>query len=399
MTGSYHVPIASVRTWRCTFPLPRPFRLGRATISEREYVIVRVEDGDGRHGTAFGLTRGAPTDVVVAELLAPAMIAGGPAPAARPTTGAPGWRAALPHHAPEGLVLRAASLLDVARWDLDGKVAGAPVWRLLGKTRDAVPVMLVEGYAVQGEPDEAFAERIAAAAAEGFGLIKLANLADDPDRMTRRLERVRSMVGPAVGLTVDIGYAWDDHDSAVALARRWRELDLAWIEDPLHGHEVERIARLRAEIDTPFGVGDEVTSAATLRALAARGAADVLRVDATCAGGIGGASELLAGLDLPASTHIYPEIHRHLAFAHPGAGPVEAFRPDTPWDAPQAFSAPPATELDTGSGRRVMRPPADAGLGLRIDWERLDRHATRRLSASGEPRTARLSARGRRRPS
>jgi L-alanine-DL-glutamate epimerase-like enolase superfamily enzyme len=374
--------ITEVSAWSCRFPLPRPFTLGRATLTHRDYVVVRVRTSDGLQGAAFSLTRGAPLDAVVCELIAPPILGLGAG-----DIGAlhEAWAAALPHHAPEGLVLRAQSLVDIAAWDIAGQAAGEPVWRLLGAGRESAPVMLVEGYAITGEDDERFARRVAAAAGEGYAMVKLANLAGEADRMTRRLQRVRELAGDDVGLVVDVGFAWPDHDEAVTVARGWRDLALRWIEDPVHGHDLERAARLREAIDVPLGVGDEVTSRRTAAALVEDGAVDVLRADATCVGGITGllaACRLAHARGIPVSTHIYPEIHRHVVLADPAGGPVEAFRPDTPFDTPQAFSAPPAVELDRETGARVVRAPQEPGLGLTVDWEQVERHSSRRLTAS-----------------
>ena len=282
--------------------------------------MVRVETADGLDGAAFGLTRGAPLDAVVAELLAPPLLG---RDARRTEALRAAWGAALPHHAPEGLVLRGRSLIELAAWDIKGKAAGEPVWRLLGGGREAAPVLLVEGYEIAGESDEAFAHRIHRAVEEGYACVKLANVAD-PARMTRRLELVRELTGPEPALTVDVGYAWGDHGAAVELAQRWGALGRTSIEDPLHGHEVARLARLRAAVSAPIAVGDEVTNAVTAAALVDAGAVDVLRVDATCLGGFEGLAALrrratAAGVAI--SAHVYPELHRHFAcaFAEPGA--------------------------------------------------------------------------------
>lgn len=369
--------ITAVRTWRCRFPLPAPFRIGRQTIAEREYLLVRVETAGGLHGSAFALTRGAPVDAVIADLVAPLALG---CDARRTRALHAAWDAGLVHHAPEGLVLRARSLLDVAAWDLKGQAAGEPVWRLLGGARETAPAMLVEGYPSTGEDDAGFAARVAAAG-RGFAAVKVAHLADEPERVTRRLELLRETAGPALGITLDVGFVWSDHRAAVALAERWRDLDLTWIEDPLPGHRAEAIARLRRAVATPVAVGDEVTSARDLRALADLGAVDVLRLDATCAGGVSGLVELWrharsAGVEV--STHVYPEIHRHVVCGLPDSGPLELFRPDAPWDATAQFVEPVALAADA-SGGVVAQAPAEPGLGLRIDWERVERASVRTL--------------------
>ena len=228
--------ISRVEVWKCVFPLPERFQLGTIVLSERDYTIVRIETEDGVVGVAFGLSRGAPLDVVIAEMLAPNVLG---KDASRSASLMGSWARTLVHHAPEGLVQRALSLLDVAVWDIKGKIAGQPVWSLLGGARPIAPVMLVEGYPVADESDKQFAERIGERASSGYSAIKIANPGGDPRVLTRRLDLVREVTDDRVALTVDIDHGWADLTAGIAQARKWSHLGLAWIEDPVHAHDVE----------------------------------------------------------------------------------------------------------------------------------------------------------------
>ena len=366
--------LARVEAWACHFPVPRPFALGSGRVSRREYAVARLTADDGTQGVAYSLSRNAPLDVIFADMLAP-MVLGAEAldAAAVAERCARGLLAA----GTEGVVQRALSLLDVALWDLKGRAAGQPVWRLLGGGGPAeAPVLLVEGYPREGESVEAFGERFAARAAEGYRVLKLANL-PDPAEMAERLRAVRAAAGDEVELVVDVAWAWKTVDEARVAARLWEPHRLAWIEDPFPAAWVQAISSLSFLVETPIGVGDDVTSPPLLEELVHRRAIDRLRMDAMTIGGLT-AFRPVAGraraARIPVATHVHPEVHQHCAFGLPGVDLVEMFPRGSEFDCVHEFVLPESLDL-TAPG--MVRPPQRAGLGLELDWDSVAGHAVR----------------------
>lgn len=359
--------VSRIRAWTLRLPLPAPLALGRMAISEREYVVVRVDDDSGAGGAAWSLSRGLP----IAESLAR-----GPAAATLGTAVADtarSWQRALEVGGPaaqSGAAMRALSLLDVCLWDLKARAAGLPLHRLLGGLRDEVPVMAVSAYPLAGLAPEGAGERLAELRRAGHALVKAARWPDPAD--TARLI-ARAAIAPG-GLVVDAAWAWDDAATALAELRRWGDLDLAWLEDPIAASRVDAYRRLRERCPLPLGIGDEVSDLHLLDRLARDGLADVLRADATVAGGVTGVMRLLDSCWLagvPASLHVGLPIHLHLAAAHPAVSCVEAFvGPDRALDPVESLlRAPPPVE----SGR--VRAPAGPGLGVELDWEQIEARA------------------------
>jgi L-alanine-DL-glutamate epimerase-like enolase superfamily enzyme len=372
--------ITAIEAWALSFALPHPLRLGDMYIDRRHYALVRITTAGGAEGLAYGLTRGAPVDLVVAELLAPLLI--GEDALDIPRLVERCSRATVPLGT-FGLVLRGLSLLDIALWDIKAKLAGMPLWRLLGGARSEVPVMVVEGYPLPDETPEGFAQRVSARAAEGYTAVKIAN-APDPAVVAQRLKAVRAAVGPETALVVDVAWAWRDLRSAVAVAEIWEPYRLEWIEDPFPSQQVRTLARLRDAVRTPIAAGDEVSLRSTVEQILAERAVDVLRLDVTTIGGVTGFAEVRAqaaagGYQI--STHVYPEIHSHLAFAWPGIEPIERFPAGSPFDFVDRFIG---TSLDS-SAAGTMRAPEAPGLGLEVDWKVVEGAATRhsRVQAQG----------------
>ena len=333
-------------------------------MTHRDFVVVRVRTVDGVEGLAYSLSRGAPVDLVVTDMLAPLLVGRDSLDIARRVDE---LSRAMVTLGPVGIVQRAISLLEICLWDIKGRVAGLPVWRLLGGYRDAAEVLLVAPYAEAEETDEDYAERLTAQAARGYSALKLYPLAD-PASMARRLSALRDVLGARIGLIVDMAWSWRSVRQAIDAVRRWEEFDLTWVEDPFPASDWRSMRALSEAVRTPIAAGDEVTVRETMEALIAERAVDVVRLDATT---IGGLSAFAAVRDsasrarLTVSPHAYPEIHRHCAFAWPDVGPVEIFPPRSlTWGASRFLT----DELDLPAADTMLAAPTEPGLGLHVDW-------------------------------
>lgn len=360
--------VARVRTWTLSLPLATPLVLGRMAIREREYVVVRVDDEGGEApGAAWSLTRGQPIAAAVERLVAPAALGTAVADTTRT------WqtvRDALGPAGESGVAMRGLSLLDICLWDLKARHAGLPLHRLLGGLREEVPVMAVSAYPSEGLAPEQAGERLAELLHGGHRLAKAARWPDPADTA-----RVLAAAGAEPGsLVVDAAWAWDDAFAAQEELRIWGDVELAWLEDPMPATRIASYRRLRERCRLPLAIGDEVSDIQLLDRLAREGIADVLRLDATVAGGITGAQRLLDSCGLagvPVSPHVGMPIHVHLAAAHPACLCVEAFvGEDLALDpVEQLLSAAPA--VAGGS----VRAPSEPGLGCELDWEQIEARA------------------------
>lgn len=371
--------IVRVEAWKCVIKLPAPFALGHLTVSQRDYVVVRVITDSGLEGVSFGLGRGAPVDIVITELLAPHMVG---RDLSEMDDLAASLAKGLPQHAHEGLVMRGLSQLDIALWDLKGSIAGRPVWQLLGATGpQEAKVMLVEGYHLKDEDDESFARRLGRRAAEGYSALKVEASTTDHEALSKRLVATRHEVGPDTEIVIDLAYGWPrgatEHPRV-----GWWDLDLAWAEDPMHGNEFDELKALHEVMPVPLGSGDEVTDPDRLLRLIEARAVDVVRLDITCHGGLSGFHKLhKAALDagIRVSTHVYPELHRHVVHGFADAGPIEMFPNNGLWDATHTIIRPIEVQQNS-KGEMIVKANHAPGLGLDVDWGAVSRYAVRHTS-------------------
>ena len=358
-------PIASIAVATVRLTLPAPLRLGSGEIASREYAAVRLTTEAGFVGSAYCLTREAPVEACVTRLVAPALVG---SDSADPEAA---W-----HRASRatvlvgrvGLVLRALGLVDIALWDVAAQRARMPLWQFLSGSPEPVPAMIVAAYPLADRSPESLADDVLRHAEAGYRLLKVAR-DTDPARMRRLLDTVAPGLPAAAGIVVDAAFCWEAPSAALAEISGWGGHPLAWLEDPLVPEDVEGYTELRRRAACPIGVGDELSSPASFRALVDARALDVLRLDVVAIGGVTPARGVMAlaaehGLDI--SFHIYPETSIHLAMA--AGGIVETFErgiaggnPLDPSD--RLLTGGPA--FNAGSAIASTVP----GLGFELDWD------------------------------
>jgi L-alanine-DL-glutamate epimerase-like enolase superfamily enzyme len=335
-------------------------------VREREYAAVQVETEDGLVGKAYCLTRNAPVAACVERLVAP-VIRGREVDPERLWKECSRATVAIGR---TGLVVRAIGLVDIALWDIASQAAGVPLWRHLGGTDPAAPVVMVAAYPLADRSPESLADDVVRYGDSGYTLLKVAR-DHDPARMRRLLETAAAGLPAGARLVVDAGYGWCSSAEALAELPAWGDTPLAWLEDPLVPEDAEGCAAIRRDSRHPLGVGDEVTHIGTFRALLDAQALDVLRLDVPALGGITPSREvqaLAAERDVPVSFHIYPEVSVHLAPLRAGSM-VETFDPELPGGNP----LDPAHMLCSGGpGFRdgTAFAPEAPGLGFELDWAR-----------------------------
>jgi len=172
-------------------------------------------------------------------------------------------------HARGGLLLAAMSGIDLALWDLRGKMAGMPLWRLLGGYRRRVPAYAGPGMYAEGKGLRELGAEMEGYAKAGFRGVKMkvgrnSGIEQSPLRamsdrgqcevsLAEDLERVRTVrkaIGPDVRLMVDANSAWDVA-TAVKMGRAMEPLDIYWFEEPVSPDDLAGSAEVAAKVPMP----------------------------------------------------------------------------------------------------------------------------------------------------
>ncbi len=165
---------------------------------------------------------------------------------------------------------------DNCLWDIAGKAAGLPVYRLIGQARDDTPAY----YNIRGETVEEAVEDTLKAVAAGFAAVK-DHFHNGADENIEWMRAERAAVGPDVDLMHDAagcGYSLED---ALRVGRALEELRFRWFEEPLPDRHLRDLQALCSELDVPVLNPETLMNDADLSAeWLMSGATDLLRANA-----------------------------------------------------------------------------------------------------------------------
>jgi D-galactarolactone cycloisomerase len=203
-----------------------------------------------------------------------------------------------------GIGVVALSGIDIALWDILGKVKGLPIYQLLGgPRREKVPV-----YATALYPDlvERVVQKAVSLAEQGFRALKI-KVGFDLAQDVAIVGAVRKQLGKDFTIMTDANQGYKI-DAAIKAAIAFAELGVTWLEEPLFCEDIEAHARLKRQSQVPIALGENLHTRFAFEAFMARNAVDYLQPDIARAGGISEImkiSELATRYTLPVSLHTW----------------------------------------------------------------------------------------------
>jgi L-alanine-DL-glutamate epimerase-like enolase superfamily enzyme len=257
-----------------------------------------------------------------------------------------------------GVAAYALSALDIALWDLAGKAAGQPLYRLWGGVTDRV-----EAYGSGGWPSYRVEDMIEEAqryAAAGLHYYKLKVHHPDPRENRRRAETVRRALGDGVRLMVDVNQKLDVLGN-IRLAAALEDLDLVWYEEPVLADDIAACAEVAHAIRIPVATGENHYTRFEFRELCERRAARYLMPDVCRANGFSETlkiGHIAAAHQLLVSPHVVHELSVHVAGALSNSFLVEYMD----WMPPDLFEDVPRPDPADG----LIRIPERPGHGMTL---------------------------------
>ncbi|MCW2306498.1 mandelate racemase/muconate lactonizing enzyme family protein [Rhodobium gokarnense] len=282
--------------------------------------------------------------------------------------------------------------LDLALWDLYGKITGEPVWRLLGGRADRVRLYASSGVLRDTAEMVEMAEKFAG---EGFPAMKIRFSSSAGGRDGWRadlkvLEAIRARLGDRLELMVDCNQGWRmpwdtaapwTYKDALQVARELERLGVYWMEEPLHRADRAGMRALREATSLRIAGGEMTRELHDFRDLIADRALDILQPDVALVGGITGLRRVALMArehNIAFTPHSWTNGIGVLANAHLTAGIGETPWLEFPYDPPEWSPArrdfPLAAPITHEDGWLVLGEAP--GLGIALDEERLA--ATRR---------------------
>jgi L-alanine-DL-glutamate epimerase-like enolase superfamily enzyme len=262
--------------------------------------------------------------------------------------------------------VRAICAIDVALWDIAGKVANLPVHRLIGTCRERVPAYA--SSASMSDPSQ-YVEEALAFREKGWGAYKI-HPKRDPKQDVAICAAVKDAVGDSLVLMLDSMWAYG-YEDALRVGLAAQAMGFYWYEDPLAEDDIYAYVKLKQKLDIPilatehtpgglYGFAPWITAQAT----------DMLRGDVALKGGI---TPMIRIAHLAEGFRMRCEIHHggnslnnvanlHVTMAIPNCEYFEVLLPDTA----QKHGLVQDIEVDQAG---YVHAPTGPGLGYAIDWD------------------------------
>jgi D-galactarolactone cycloisomerase len=323
---------------------------------ETLFVKVTTDEGIVGWGEGFGLAACGITKAAVERAIAPLAVGRDPSDIAALTADIAYKQRNCSRNGPVGFAL---SALDIALWDIAGKRAGQPLYRLLGGTETVERMPAYASLLRYGNAD-VVRQNSATAVERGYKNVKL------HETGVAEIAAAREAIGPDIVLTVDASCAWTV-PQAVDMAKKLKRYDLTWLEEPLWPPEdYAGMARLKAEGGVPIAAGENGGTLADMAQLIDTAGVDYIQPSVTKIGGISAMRQIVemarrAGTKMaPHSPYFGPGLIAtiHVAASLPEKPAIERFYLDLE-------ASPLGTLVEAPGG--FMRVPNGPGLGIDVD--------------------------------
>ncbi len=197
-----------------------------------------------------------------------------------------------------GVTITAISGIDIALWDIAGKLHNAPIYQLMGGAyRTEIPAYATGGFRAVGHDRTAYTvDEVKGYVEEGFQAVKIKigfGLKSDLET----IEQVRKAIGPDVAFMIDANHGYDAID-AIKLGRAAAKFDIDWFEEPVVPEALKAYKDIRDKQPIPVAGGETWHARWANNQALKEGAVDILQPDVCGVGGLSEAKKLITLCDL-----------------------------------------------------------------------------------------------------
>ncbi|MEE2752725.1 MAG: mandelate racemase/muconate lactonizing enzyme family protein [Candidatus Latescibacterota bacterium] len=356
--------ITDVRVESFRWPRVKPISNGKHTYTHSGVGLVFVDTDEGTSGIGLGSSKGGVVGATI-ESMKKHLVGEDPINVERLWHKM--WVPKLTGR--RGLTTRGISAIDIALWDLRSKIAGMPLFKMLGGYRDRVPTYIAGGYYEDGKGLKELQQEVSDHVDWGAKAVKMKVGAVSIREDVERVKAVREAIGPDVKMMVDANCAYRWYE-AVQMATRIEEFDPFWFEEPVAADDYEGHRRIAEKTTIPLATGENEYTRYGFRDLIATGSVPILNADAKILGGVTEFMKVAAlaqAHDLDIAPHGAQEIHIHLVSAIANGLILEFYpkRMDPMWG--KVYN-----ETLTLNDDGTVSPPEVPGIGIEPRYETLE---------------------------
>lgn len=363
-----------------------------STSTARQALLVKIDTDSGIYGIGEAFTYGAPLPVMrylVENQLGPMLIGKDPS-LIEEHWNTMYWRTIA--HGRRGLIMGAISGIDIALWDLLGKVLHKPVCDLLGRVSDRVPSYASGGFYGPGKDLDGLKRELEGYKNRGYRHMKikigrtkestmapLAYMSNQEWSVTyeedcRRVEAAKAIVGEGK-LLVDTNASWDCK-TALSRGRELVRMGVDGLEEPIRFEDLEGMKQLTRELPLQIIGCETQQGLMNFQVMAQQQAVDVLQPDVGWAGGISECrkiADMALGYGKTVSLHCFGSAvllaaSLHLSASVTNAGMIESEENPNPLKSELIRES-----FETDHEMNFLVPQGD-GLGIQLDWKKVEKY-------------------------
>ena len=280
--------------------------------------------------------------------------------------------------------------LDIALWDIAGKVYDAPIYELLGTYRERLPAYASTYHADDAgglNSPEAYADFAEQCLELGYGGFKIHGWggSDAHRSVEKEIETIHAVgerVGDVMDLMTDPACELETFADALKVGRACDEEEFFWYEDPFRDAGISQHAhrKLRQKLDTPILQTEHVRGLEAHTDFVANEATDFVRADPEYDVGITGAMKIAHAAEsfgLDVEYHAPGPAHRHCMAATRNSNYYEMalVHPEVDLPVPPVYKGDYVDALDAVDADGTVPVPDGPGLGVDYDWDYIESNA------------------------
>jgi len=225
-------------------------------------------------------------------------------------------------------LIRISAALDIACWDLIGKAANIPLYKLFGGYRNKIPVYVTCAYYRDDKDEKELRDELKKLIEIGHQSfkVKVGGLSIKED--AKRLEIIRDEIGSQKDLMIDVNRAWD-LKTAIVGVNEFKKFKPTWIEEPVRWEDDRRNLKLLSKrTDIPLSGGESEITIYGCRSMIEEDSIQILQFDCTMFGGFTNGKKLSALCEInhiDIAPHHDCYIHAPLVASSPSGRIVESF--------------------------------------------------------------------------
>lgn len=370
--------VVKIEGFQLRCEMPRMAGNALRVFNDRSVFLVKLTTRSGAVGWGESWAYPGPAGALIRSSLAPIILG---ADATNPRAAqARMLKVAVPDR--RGQAHMAVSAIDIAMWDVFGRIVGKPIHALLGGAlRDKVMAYASGPLLPSGDDRYAgFSEEVSRYAQMGFRAVKIrigVSLRED----VRVIREARSILGQDAFLMADLNESSNIRD-AVTLAHEAKDADLGWLEEPVSHDNLPAYKRLSELLPVPLAGGESFCGVQAFRDILSDGSLDVIQPDLALCGGLTEGMRI-AGLadafEVPVAPHVWGSCINFLASlqftavlsSRQGRLPFPLFEYDMSFNPLRSLIYDPKPDA-----KGNLSIPDGPGLGVDIDISRLANFVT-----------------------